>query len=821
MDTLLRDLRYAVTTMRRDIGFSAAALLTLALGIGATTAVFSAVYGVLLRPLPYPDSDRLVRLYEEHPGGARMPGEPPLSNTTMYAWRDRMQTMEAMAAYYGREYTLAVGGGSDAGAERVHGAEAASAAFALLRATPQLGRFFAQKDDSPSFNRVVIISDRLWRERFAGRADVIGRTLTLDDQPHEIVGVARPDFHFPDRGVQLWTPYEDPTLTDPSTQGGMWLAPTIGRLRAGATLAQAEAEGTTAARSVKRPAVADALFGVGGAVRVHVESYSGLMTSKIRPVLLVVAASVALVLLVACANVGNLLLSRGVARQRELAVRAAIGASAARLRRQLLTESIVVSSGGGILGIALAWALMRLAPALAPADFPRLDDVRIDATVMAFALAATFATAFLAGLAPALRGARFELISSLRGGGDGAAAGGFRSAQAQRLRDALLVFESAMAALLIVGAALFGRSFVRLTHVDPGYEPRNVLSARGYPSSRLSNVQRDQFVTNVIARVSAEPGVVAAAAANMVPFSDSTWISTFLLPDAVGRGKPTHARVRHYVVTSAYGAALGLRLREGRFLNRVDRAAGRTAMVVNREFVREYLQDRAVAGTTFEGGPHGAMRTEIVGVVDDVLKDGNDDRVHPEIYTLASGTDGIRDEVDLLVRTEGNPAGSAPVVRAAVRAAGADAAVGDTMPLTSRVSASVDQPRFAMAVLGAFAALALTLAAVGLYGVLSYTVSQRRRELSVRVALGAAPADLVRLVLREGLVLAGVGLGVGVVAAAAVSRLLSGLLFGITPLDVVAYAVAPVVLVPIAVAACLPAAFRAAASDPGVALRGD
>ena len=819
MDTLLRDLRYALTTLKRDKAFAVAALLTLALGIGATTAVFSTVYGVLLRPLPYPEPDRLVRVYEEHPGGVRMPGEPPLSNTTMYVWQQGMQTLEGIAAYYGREYTVAASGDSP-DAERVHGAEAASEAFALLRATPELGRFFVAREDRPDANKVVVISDRLWRERFGARPDAIGATLTLDDQPHEIVGVARPDFRFPDRDVQLWTPYEDPTLTDPATQGGMWVAPTIGRLRPGVTLTQAEAEGTTAARSVKRPAVADALFGVGGPVRVYVDSYSGMMTSKVRPVLLVVTVSVALVLLVACANVGNLLLSRGVARQRELAIRAAIGASAPQLRRQLLTESFVVSAGGGALGIALASALLRLAPRLAPADFPRLDDIRIDATVMTFALAASVATAFLAGLAPALRGARFELISSLRGAGDGAAAGGFRSAEARRLRDVLLVFESAMAALLLIGAALFGRSFERLTHVDPGYQPHNVLLARLYPSSRLSNEQRHQFVEGVIGQLSSGPGVMAAAAANMVPFSEVTWISTFTIPESIGEGKATHTRVRHYVVTPDYAVAIGLHLREGRFLTANDRATGRTAMVVNREFVREYLRDRGVAGTTFQGGPHGSMQTEIVGVVDDVLKDGNDDRVHPEVYTLASPTDGIRDEVDLLVRTAGNPAAAAPAVRAAVRASGPDAAVGEVMPLTRRMATAVDQPRFAVFVLTAFAALALTLAAVGLYGVLSYTVSQRRRELSVRVALGAAPGDLVRLVLREGLVLAAAGLMTGMIAAAAASRLLTGILFGITPLDALAFLAAPAVLLPIAIAACLPSAFRAAA-DPGLALRGE
>src|SRR5262245_14804635 len=279
---ILREFTHALALLRRERRFAATAILTLALGIGAATAVFSVVYGVLLRPLPYPDPDRLVRLYEEHPGAPRPPGEPPLSNTTMYAWRERTQTLEGLAGYYAREFTVTVDGEST----RLHGAEVSASTFALLRASPSAGRFFTASDETPKPRRVAVISERFWRERLAGRADAVGGTITIEGQPYEIVAMADAAFHFPDQDTQIWTPYEDPTLTDPSVQGGMWLAPTLARLKSGATVAQAEAEGTAIARGIKRPAVANLLFGSGGPVRVHAETLAGQMTGGVRPLLL-------------------------------------------------------------------------------------------------------------------------------------------------------------------------------------------------------------------------------------------------------------------------------------------------------------------------------------------------------------------------------------------------------------------------------------------------------------------------------------------------------------------------------------------------------
>jgi predicted permease len=814
MGSLIADIKYTLATMRRDRGFAAAALVTLALGIGATTAVFSVVYGVLLRALPYPESERLVRLYEEHPAAPRPPGEPPLTNTTMYAWRARTETLEGLAAYYAREYTVSL----DGQATRLHGAEVSAVAFSLLRARPGAGRFLSPSEETPRPRRVVVLSDRFWRDRFSRRADAIGGAMTIEGQPFEIIGVAEPGFHFPDLEAQIWTPYDDPTLTDPTVQGGIWLGPTLARLKPGATLAQVEAEGTTVARSIPRPAVLNMLFGYGGPVQVRAETLVGQMTSTVRPILVVLAAGVVLVLLVACANVASLFLSRGIARQRELALRAAIGASRGRLGRQLITESFVVSFAGGGFGLFLAWALMKVAPLVAPQDFPRLDAIRIDATVIVGAALATVLTAILSGAMPALRGARFDLAHSLHGG-DGATAGGFRGARARRLRDSLLVVETALAALLLIGAALLGRSFARLMAIDAGYNPNNVLVARVYPAAGTPVERRRRFVSSVLDRVRADPRVVVAGAGNMMPFSDSTWVTGFTMPPSVGRGKPTNVRAVLYVVTPGYAEALSLRVREGRLLTAADAGDGAVHVLVNREFVHQYMSEGPVAGRTFAGGPYKAASTEIVGVVDDVLKDGNDTRALPALYALDDPAHPIQDEVDVVVRTAGDPAGLVALIRQSVRDADADAAVGEAMPLARRMSISVDRPRFAAMVAWLFAALALALASAGLYSVLSYTMTLRRRELGVRVALGAKRADLVRMVLREGLALTIGGLTAGIVAALGLTRLMSGLLFGVTPLDAASHLAAAAILITVAAGACLLPALRAASTDPAVALR--
>jgi len=814
MGTFLADVAQAVRVLRRDARFSIAALTTLALGIGATTAVFSTIYSVLFRPLPYAESGRLVRAYEVHQGAPLPPGDPPLANTTMYAWRRSLNTLEDLAAYYGREYTVTL----DGEAVRIHGAEASSSLFPMLRVNAQLGRFFTAAEDVPNANRVVVISDRLWRRRFATRSDVVGHAIAIESKVYTIVGVAPPDLAFPDGEVEIWTPYEDPTLTDPSVQGGMWLAPTLGRLRPGATRASAEAEGTAAARSIPRPAVATLLFGAGGAVQVRVDGLSDLMTAKIRPALVVLGASVVFVLLATCANVANLFLARGVLRQREMALRTAIGASRPQLVRQLLVESTLVAVVGAAMGVGVAWLLLRLIPSLAPHDFPRLDSIHLDRVTLFVALVTCAVAALASGLVPALRGAGTDPVAALGGGA------GDRSVtlKGSRLRDALLVVEASLATMLLVGAALLGRSFVALIRVDPGYDARNVLAARVYPPPKLGGERSAALVNDLVARVREHPDVVSVGAGNMLPLTDGTWIAGFTVPESLGRGKLVNARTVSYLVTPGYAEALRLRLVRGRLLTSADAApAGPLRVLVNQQFVHEYLADANPAGLAFSGGPYKSTRTEIVGVVGDLLKDGNDSPALPAIFSIATAARSIQDEISVVMRMRGDPSAGAPILRSAVRSLDAGAAIGAMMPLSSQAWAATAQPRFAAAVLSAFAILALVLAAVGLYGMLTHAVAQRRRELGVRVALGASRRSLLGLVLRAGLLPASIGTAIGAMGAAALARLMGSLLFGVTPLDVEAYLAAPAVLLPIAAIACLAPAWRAAATDPAVVLRGD
>jgi putative ABC transport system permease protein len=464
MESLIQDIRYALTALRRNKGFTAAALVTLAIGIGGGTAVFSVLNGVLMRPLPYLHAERLVRISEEHAGAISPTPRRWLSNLTYDAWSRKSQTIEAFGAYSPRQFILGFPGES----LRVEGAAVTPELLSLLAASPELGRPFAGGDNDAGADDLVILSNRLWRERFGSDPKAIGQSLRIDGRPHTIVGIMPAWFYFPDRNALLWTPYVMPRVTPlgPNGSGGVSIFYALGRLAPGVLPEQAAAEGTAAARGVgPRPRAMDMLFGTGGPVTVRVRTLVDEMTSSVKPALLLLAVGVGLVLLIACANVANLILSRGVARQRELAVRAALGAGRGRIARQLLTEALVLCITGGVLGLALAWTLVRAMPLLAPANFPRLDDVRIDGGVILFAALASLAATLMTGLAPAFRSASFGLAESLHGG-DGSSAGGFRSRRARRLRDGLLVAEAAFAVMLLICAILLARSFINLTHVD-------------------------------------------------------------------------------------------------------------------------------------------------------------------------------------------------------------------------------------------------------------------------------------------------------------------------------------------------------------------
>jgi putative ABC transport system permease protein len=810
VERLVQDIRHALRLMGRHPGFTAAALITLALGIGANTAIFSIVYGVLFRPLPYRDTDRLVRVWEEHAGARSVVRGTLLSNRTFHAWTDKATTVDAVAVFSRRDFTLTETGEST----RVAGFAVTPVLFRLLGVPPAAGRLLDDSDAVPN-PTAVVLSHGFWHERFGGDPAIVGRTVMLDGRAMTIVGVADASFFFPDRNARLWVPrIVNRAPTDPQQQS-IEVFDTIARLRPGVTREQAAAEATAAARNAgPRGMVADMIFGKGGPVEVKVDGLLDQMTARVRPALILLAVGVGFVMLIACANVANLLLSRGVARQRELAVRGAIGAGRRRLLAQLVTETMVLAAVGGALGIMLGWALTRAIPALAPANFPRLADIRMDASALTFAIAASLVAGLLSGLLPGFRASAGDFTNILRAG----ISPGTRN---RRLGASLLLVEAALCVLLLVSSGLLIRSFTRLSQVEPGYNPSNVLLARVYlsPGQRPPDAT-SALIDRVLERVRAQAGVVAAGASNTAPFVPATAITGFMIPGTGPDGQPLVARAVSYVVTPGYAEALRLQLRNGRLFERGDQSAGATPMLVNDEFVRTYLSDgNPVIGRQFPS--QNAPPREIVGVVGNVLKDGLDTSPQPEIYILSRDQSRFGAQFSLAIRTEGDPLRIAPTLRAAMKEIDPAGAVDDIAPLTARMSASMGQPRFAAAVLGAFALVALGLAATGLYGVLSYQVLQRRREMGVRAALGATRSNLVRLVIREGLLVTIAGLALGLGAAMLLTRLMSGLLFGVQPIDAPSFIGAPLVLLIVALIACLLPARRAARVDPAEALRAE
>ena len=614
--------------------------------------------------------------------------------------------------------------------------------------------------------------------------------------------------------MRCWIPYVIPLAPSPA---GPFVFTALARVKAGVTLAQVEAEGTAAARAAPSHRLTDFFFGKGGAPVVHARPLADDMTLVARPALSIMATAVTLVLLIACVNVAGLMLSQGAARQREFAIRTALGGSRGRIVRQVFTESAVVAVAGSAFGLLLGFWLVRLVRIVAPPTLPRLGEVAIDGPVLALWAVTTGFAVLAAGLVPALREARVDPSEALRGADRGSGTG-FRGARARRWRDGLLVVEAALAIVLIVGASLLVRSFLRLVAVDNGYSPSGVLIAAVELPEDAGAARTDQFIAQALERLRRLPGVAAAGAGRMIPLMKQTAVMGFTVPEAYSGGKPTQGRARVYTVTPGYAEALGLRLASGRFFTDADGRNGTLATIVNQEFVRQHLAVPQVTGLRLPrliGGDDGAVPAEIVGVVANVLKDGNDQAPQPELYFVnGAGGERMSGHVKLVIRTVREPAALAPDVRALVRDVDRDVVIDRIEPLATSVAASLDAPRFAAGVMGSFAGVAMLLAGIGLFGALSYSVAQRNRELAVRSALGAQRPDLVRLVLREGLLVVVPGLAIGTLGAIAFAQLMRGMLFGVTPLDTVAFLAAPTGLAVTSVLACLGPALRAASANP-------
>jgi predicted permease len=800
--------------MRRSPGFAATALVTLALGVGATTAALAVVHGVLLQPLPYAAPGQLVRIWEERPPGVSPAGNRWLNRGAYAAWQPESRTLDALGGYGLIESHVRLG----AGPVKVPGARVSATVLGTLGVAPAIGRLFTEDDDRAGAPPVVIVSEGLARERSGSSAGAPGDALVIDGIAHTIVGVMPPSFGFPERGVRFWIPYAIPRSAG---DAGPFVFTALGRLKTGVRAAQAETEGTAAARAAPAHHLTEFFFGKGGSPVVHVRPLAEDMTVAARPALSMVAAAAALVLIIACANVASLLLSRGVARQRELAIRAALGGSRARLLRHLLTESALMAAGGSVLGLLFAALLVRSLRFAAPAWLPRVEDLVFDGPALVIWAVITLVAAVATAVAPAMRLGRVDMADALRGA-DRSAAEAHRGALARRLRDTLLVLEAAFAVILIVGATLLARSFLRLMAVDPGYTADGVLIATVELPDGAGEIRVDRLIDGTLERLRAMPGVIAAGAGAMIPLMRQTAMISFAVPPATSGEKPAHGRALVYWVTPGYAEALGLRLREGRFFEAGDRRAGTLRTIVNQEFVRQHLSSAPATGLMLPGllQAEGKLTAEIIGVVGDVLKDGHDRQPQPALYFI-HGAHGVRipERVQLVIRTAGDPDAFAPDVRGLLRATDRDVVIAKVEPLGVSVAASVGARRLAALVMSGFAMLAMVLAGVGLFGAFSYSVAQRRRELAIRAALGARRAHIVGLVLREGLLVTVPGMVVGVAGAAAFTRLMQQLLFGVTPNDPITYAIAALALTIVSLGAIVPPAFRAAAADPASTLQ--
>ncbi|HXI27649.1 MAG TPA: ABC transporter permease, partial [Vicinamibacterales bacterium] len=692
---LLQDLRYGFRLLRRQPGFAAVAILTMALGIGATTMLFSVADGVLLKPLPWADADRLMRVTETRQGRVgRVAGT--ISNGTFLAWRDRPSTIEDVGGWLTQTATL-TGAGDPV---RIPLIPTTPGLFAILKASPLIGRLFREGEGARNQQGVAILSYGLWQERFGGRADVLGGLLHLDDKPYTIVGVMPREFAFPDRTARAWTAWSvAPVVGDGGVLSGV-IFRAIARLRSDATPAQAAAEATARARSAPDMGLAArALFGAVGPIEVAVVPELRALTADVRPAILVLLAAVGLLLVTSTANVASLQLARATARRRELAVRAAIGAGQRRIVRQLVIENGIVGACGGVAALALVAGLQRLLPWLLPREFPRLEAVTIDVRVLSFALMVSIVASIVCGLLPAWHTRRVNLVATLAEDGVAPIGGGARSPMA-RTRGLIMAGQVTIACVLLVGAALLARSFSSLIRADRGYDPVHVLTARLALPATFPAERRAVLLETLVRRLGAVPGVTHAAYSTALPFVSSGGFTAFTMPS------PRHPEVRvdvqaaQRVVSADYFAAMRLRLVAGRTLSAADTPASPPAIVVNRSFARQYLGDQPVGARIPRRGPSaGGLRFtnehadwEVVGVVDDMRQDSVDAPLLPEVFALLTQLlpGAVRNfDPILVVRTAADPTTSVGALRAIVRDEAPALALDSVMTMEDRVMESL------------------------------------------------------------------------------------------------------------------------------------
>jgi putative ABC transport system permease protein len=815
MDTWLKDVRYAFRRLRKSPGFSLIVLLTLALGIGANSAIFSVVNTVLLRPFPYRDPEKLVIVDHFYPSlnnleaGASAPGFRDL--------RDRTSIFDGVFVMNGWAPALTGTGGEP---QRLQGTRASGLVFKTLGVAPLLGRPFTPEEDVPGKNHVVLLSHGFWQRQFGGDAAIVGKRLILNGEPYEVIGVMPASFRdFTGRAASdLWTPLAlapDAFADDRRTNEYLTL---VARLKPAITVERARGDMKTFASQLR----AQYPNNYAPDWTLKVTPMNEKVSGRIRPALLVLLGAVGFVLLIACANVANLLLARAASRIKEVAIRSALGATRRDLLRQLMAESLLLAVVGGVLGLALAWLGMKGVIALRPANVPRITELRIDGLVTAFTLGVAVVTGLLFGLAPAIQTSRANLQDTLKEGGRSGSA----DRSGQTMRRVLVVAEVALALTLLTGAGLLIKSLALLQGVNPGFDSSSLLTFNvSIPAAKYrSDTAVVQYWERAIETVKAVPGVKDAGITSTMPFSGNWSTGSFSVEGyQPPPGKPGPWGDQR-VVSPGFFTTLRVPLIKGRIFTEQDGAAGPPVVIVDEEMVKRYWPNADPIGkrVTFNDPQRDSVVRwmTVVGVVGHTKHEGLDAENRVQLYHPYHRMDGfIGNNMSFAVRTAGDPTGALPAVRAAIHGIDQDVPIANVATMDANIATSMGQRRFAMMLLGLFAVMAVVLASIGIYGVMSYSVTQRSHEIGIRMALGAARQNVLTMVMRQGLVLVGAGVGIGVLGAFGLTRLIASQLFGVRPTDPTTFILVALTLVGVAALATFIPAMRATRVDPVVALR--
>ena len=819
---IFNDLRYAARMLRKMPGFSAIAIITLSLGIGANTAIFSVVDAVLLRPLPFPKPDKIVLVRDDLPG--RQVENVGISVDELRDLQERSGVFEEVSALWPIDANLT---GSDR-PERIEVLAVSPNYFSLLGVKAQLGRVFGEQDKAQGFAEGVVISDGLWRRLFGSDPNVLGRKVYMDSDGYKVIGVMPPGFRHPGQtlrnDVEMWATagYAANPFPQPPVRNQRILPGAIGRIKSELTVQQAQAKLDAFVANLRNEFPKDYPPEAGWTVRLQPARET--LVRNVQSTLYLLLGAVGLVLLIGCVNIANLLLARSSVRQREMAIRLAMGARRGRLVAQLLTESLFLSLLGGIGALAMVAALKNVLLTLVPANTPRLHEVGINGSVLLFVLLISTLTGLLFGLVPALQTSRPDLVTNLKEG----TLGGGSGARHHRFRSGLVIAELALSLMLMIAAGLLLRSFGRLMQVHPGFESSNVLLARIWlPVPNNPDLdpyrppaKRAAFVKEVLRRTSALPGVKYAAISNGggVPLLDQNRPGVFTIEDQASTDQNL-PRTKFLPVSADFFRVLNTPLVQGRYFTPGDDENAPRVAIIDQALAKRFFTNTDPIGKRVKGGGRGSQAPwiTIVGVVGNIKSEGFDQADQPHLYLSMLQQPGYAMAVYL--KTQGDPASFTNALRQQVQAVDPNLPLFGESTMDSLISASLAQRRFAMQVVGLFGVLALLLAGIGIYGVMAYSVTQRTREIGIRLALGASTSNILRWLIKQGMTLTLIGVGAGLLGAFALMRLLRGLLFGITTTDLVTYVGLTLVLAMVSLLACYIPARRATKVDPLVALR--